>query len=150
MNHEMQGVTMAFTSGGFAEGTDAATFQNASTVTYAIDGRIYAKSATDNLTFSSGHTTIPVSSVCLFGVYLDTAGAVTTVQGPIVLTADLAAGSAVLAFPGAQAGKAMVAAIRVATNASVPFIPGTTDLGASGITDTYYNLSSAPTRPLTA
>ena len=150
MNHEMQGVTMALTSGGAAEGTNAATFQFATDILFAIDGRLFTKTAADNLAFSSGHTTVPVSSSCLFGVYLDTAGAVTTVQGPIVLTADLTAGAAVLAFPGAQAGKVMVAAIRVATNASVPFVPGTTDLGAAGITDTYYNLSSAPTRPLTS
>lgn len=150
MNHEMQGITMAFTSGGWAEGTTAATFQNASTVTYAIDGRLYSKGATDDLTFSSGHTTVPVSSTCLFGIYLDAAGAVTTVQGKAVLTADLAAGAAVLEFPGAQAGKVLTGVIRVATNASVPFIPGTTDLGAAGITDTYYNMSSSPTRPLTS
>lgn len=150
MYQEMQGVTMAFTSGGLAEGTNANTFKTAATITYAIDGRIFAKSATDNLPFSSAHTTLGNSQVCLFGVHLDTAGAVTTTQAKIVSSTELASGAAVLEWPSAQAGKVMVGAIRIETSASATFTANSTDFSASGITATLYNTSSSPTRPLTS
>ena len=34
--------------------------------------------------------------------------------------------------------------IKVATDASTTFTPGTTDLGASGVTDTYYDCMDMP------
>ena len=63
-------------------------------------------------------------------------------QGDAVLTADITSGAKTLKWPDVPASKCAIGAVRVDTNASVPFVPGTTNLSAAGITDTYYNLAA--------
>jgi hypothetical protein len=70
-----------FTDAGLAEGTNSATFQNAATATFTINGIFYAKTATDNLAMSAGHTKLLSGYTQLFIVALDSAGAATTYQG---------------------------------------------------------------------
>jgi hypothetical protein len=43
-----------------------------------------------------------------------------------------------------------VAALRIALTAGVTFTPGSTDLGAANVTDTFINLATVPANPLTA
>ena len=104
-----QGLTVALSSGEWAEGTNANTVKSTATVTYTIDGRFYSKSATDNIAISysgpsvyqaaaggvqsvNGSFTGGVNgSTRIYLICLDTAGAVSIVPGPIVNSADLAA-----------------------------------------------------------
>ena len=145
-----QGGSFALTAGGLAEGTNANTYQTANTITFVTDGVLRSKAATNNVAFSAGHATVPVSSSCLYLVCLDSGGNFSTVAGRAVLTADVTAGTASLQWPAAPVDVAVVGAIRVDTNASATFTPGSVDLSASGITDTFYDLFAVPTKPLTA
>lgn len=162
------GFTAALSSGGWAEGTNANTIQNANTVTYVIDGQFYSKSATDNLAISySGATVYQAAaggiqsvnggftggvngSTRIYLICLSTAGAVSIVPGTIVDSAELAAGRVALMYPDAPIGVCPVAALRIALTAGTTFTPGSTDLSASGVTDTFYNLATVPANPLTA
>ncbi len=65
-------------------------------------------------------------------------------------TAELAAGSAPLHFPPTQRNLCCIGALRIAVTANTTFVPGTTALGAAGVTATYLNLSSIPGEPLRA
>lgn len=146
-----QGGSFALTSGGLAEGTNANTFKTANTITFVTDGVFRSKGATDNVAFSSGHATVPVSSSVLYLVCLNASGDFSTVAGRAVPTAEVTAGTRALEWPASPAGDvAVVGAIRVDTDSSTTFTPGSVDLGASGITDTYFNLFAVPIRPLTA
>lgn len=149
-NASIFGGNVGFSNAGLAEGTNANTFKTAATYTYSVDGVFYSKAATDNLPFSAGHTALGNSEVCLFGVWVDAAGAITTSQGKIVSATALSNGTVALEMPDPVADKALVGLIRVETGASATFTPGSTDLGAAGITDTYYNTTVRPAKALFA
>lgn len=86
-----------------------------------------------------GHTALAASQACLFGVWADASGNITTTQGPI------GAAGEVCPVPGTNAtGTTLVGLIKVTTDASTTFTAGTTDLGASGITDAYYDCMVMP------
>lgn len=126
-----------------AEGTDANTFKTTTNILmYSIKGIMYEKAATDNLAFSSGHTSLAASQQCVFGVLVDSAAAVTTVQGPIkAVGSDLA----VLAWPVSNDDdKVMIGGIIVETTSTGVFVPNTTDLGDAQVTDTYVNCDGRP------
>jgi hypothetical protein len=162
------GFTAGLSSGAWAEGTNANTIQNAAAVTYVIDGRFYSKAITDNIAISysgpsvyqaaaggiqnvnGGFTGGVNGSTRLYLICLDTSGAVSIVPGQIVDSAELAAGRVALMYPDAPNGVCPVAALRIALTAGVTFTPGSTDLGAANVTDTFYNLSTVPANPLTA
>lgn len=130
---------VSLTAAGLAEGTNSATFKTANTLTYTNNGVFKSKSATDNLTFSSGHTALASSQACLFGVWVNASGTVSTSQGPIVVAGE------VCPVPNAPAnGLTLVGLIKVTTDASTAFTPGTTDLGASGVTDAYTDCMVMP------
>jgi hypothetical protein len=151
LNANIVGGNINFGKAILAEGTNANTFKTTTnTIVYTIDGVQYTKAPTDNLTFSSGHTSLAASQVCLFAVWLDSAAAVTTTQGKIIATADLSNGLTVLAMPADQNGKCCIGLIRVATSASGVFVPNTTDLGDAQVTDTYYDCACLPARPITS
>ena len=162
-----RGLTMAFNSGGLAEGTNANTIQIATAINYAIDGRFYSKATTDNIAISysgpsvyqapagvgslnGGFTGGVNGSTRLYLICLSTAGAVSIVPGQIVDSAELAAGRIALQFPDAPNGACPIGAMRIALTAGTTFIPGSTDLSASGVTDTFYDLMDVPANPLTA
>ena len=129
----------SLTAAGLTEGTNAATFKTANTLTYTSNGVFKSKNATDNLTFSAGHTALAASQACLFGVWINAAGTVSTSQGPIVAAGDPCP------VPGAPAANlTLVGLIKVTTDASTTFTPGTTDLGAAGITDAYSDCMRMP------
>lgn len=163
-----RGLTMAFNSGGLAEGTNANTIQIATAINYAIDGRFFSKSITDNIAISySGPTVYQAAaggiqsvnggftggvngSTRIYGIFLDTAGAVSILPGPIVDSAELAAGRVALQWPDAPNGVCPIGGLRIALTAGTTFTPGSVDLSASGVTDTFYNLADMPANPLTA
>lgn len=155
-----QGGNLAFTSGALANGTNAGTIKSTATITYVINGVFASKAAADNVsiaysgpsvygTAANGSFTGAVGgSTRLYGVYLNAAGTFSVLPGPIVNSAELAAGSAALHFPPTQRELACVGAVRIAVTAGTSFVPGTTALDASGVTTTYLNLSSIPGEPL--
>lgn len=130
---------VSLTAAGLAEGTNSATFKTVNTLTFTNNGVFKSKNATDNLTFSTGHTALAASQACLFGVWVNASGTVSTSQGPIVAAGDPCP------VPGAPAANlTLVGLIKVTTDASTTFTPGTTDLGASGVTDAYYDCMVMP------
>lgn len=163
-----QGATLCLAAAGLAEGTNANTIQIANTISYVIDGRFYSKAATDNIAISySGPSVYQAAaggvqavnggfsggvngSTRLYLVCLDASGNVSIVPGKIVDSAELTAGRVALEFPSAPKGVCPIGAVRVALTAGTAFTPGSTDLGASGVTDTYYDLLDVPANPLTA
>ena len=136
---QMNSGYVSLTAAGLAEGTNAATFKTANTLAYTSNGVFKSKAATDNIAFSSGHTALAASQACLFGVWIDAAGNVTTSQGPIV-----AAGDPCPVPSAPAANRTLVGLIKVTTDSSTTFTPGTTDLGASGVTDAYSDCMVMP------
>ena len=135
---EANGGYLSLTAAGLAEGTNANTFKTVNTLTFTADGVFKSKNATDNLTFTAGATVVPASSACLFAVWINAAGTVSTTQGPIVASTDECP------VPTTVGGLALVGLIKVVTDGSTTFTAGSTDLGASGVTDTYYDCSVMP------
>lgn len=103
------------------------------TFQFVLDG--HAGEQTTQTNVALGGAVIPVSSFKWWLVVIDTNGAVTTVPGT----------NGVNTLPDIPAGKAPIGAVKIATNGSVTFTPGTTSLNATGITDTYFDLSCVPT-----
>ena len=151
-HQDMRGATACYASAGLAEGTNANTIKiaapNGAGIAFAINGLGYHKADTDNIAMTA-HAVQAVSTKCLYLVQIDDAGTVSTVKGTAVLTADLTAGTAVLHWPMPAADKCPIGAVKVETDASTTFTAATTDLGAAGITDTYYNfVGGMPVDPL--
>ena len=129
---------MSLTSGALVIGTTAGTFKIAAAVTFTNNGIFKSKAITDNLAFSAGHTALGNSQACLFGLFLDTSGNVTTSQGMIVSAGDPCP------VPNAPASNLTPCGlIKVTTSSSQTFTPGTTVLGTSN-TAAYTNIASMP------
>jgi len=156
-----QGGNLALNSGALAAGTNTGTIKTTAAIAYTIDGVFKSKATTDNISIAvsgpSGVYSDPGNgsftgqtggSTRIYGLFLDAAGAVSVVPGAIANTAKLAAGTESLQWPAAQRNKACFGALRIAVTAGTTFIPGTTALDASGVTGTFYNLSSVPGEPL--
>ena len=129
---------LSLTAAGLAEGTNSATFKTVNTLTFTSNGVFKSYAATDNLTFTAG-TALAASQACLFAVWITGAGAVSTTQGPIVAAGDPCP------VPGqVTAGTTLVGLIKVTTSSSATFTPGSTDLGATGITDVFSDCMDMP------
>lgn len=153
-HQESRGAIACFSRAGLGEGTNAATIliaaPNGAGIDYAIDGLGYHKADTDNIAVTA-HAQQAVSTKCLYLVQIDSAGTVSTVKGDEVLTADLTNGTKVLHWPRPAADRCPIGAYKVETDGSTTFTNGTTDLGAAGITDTFYNFCGGmPHEPLTS
>jgi hypothetical protein len=129
---------LSLTAAGLAEGTNANTFKTVNTLAYTNNGVFKSKGATDNLAFSTG-TALAASQACLFAVWINAAGTVTTTQGPIV-----AAGDPCPVPSQTTAGTTLVGLIKVTTSSSGTFTPGSTDLSASGVTPAYSDCMDMP------
>jgi hypothetical protein len=158
---EIADAALFLASGALANGTNAGTIQIAAAIPFVIDGVLYSKAITNNITIpytapatvygqpsNGSFTGGPTGSTRLYGLYMDTAGAVSIVPGPIVDTAVLAAGGAALHFPASVRNLVNFGVMRVAVTSGTTFIPGTTALNAAGVTTTYLNLSQTPAEPL--
>jgi hypothetical protein len=141
MSYNIEQINSGFVSlisGALAAGTNAGTFKTTVAVTFTNNGIFKSKAITDNLTFSAGHTALGNSQACLFGLFLDTSGNVTTSQGMIVAAGDPCP------VPNAPAANLTpFGLIKVSTSSSQTFTPGTTVLG-TGNTATYINIASMP------
>ena len=128
----------SLTAAGLAEGTNANTFKTVNTLAFTNNGVFKSLAATDNLTFSTG-TALANSQACLFAVWINASGTVTTTQGPIV-----ASGDPCPVPTQATANTTLVGLIKVTTSSSATFTPGSTDLSATGITDVFYDCMVMP------
>jgi len=152
-HQESRGGTACFSRAGLAEGTNANTIQiaapNGAGIDYSIDGIGYHKADTDNIAMTALAQQADLTT-CLYLVQIDSGGTVSLVKGDEVLTADLTNGKTALHWPRPDASKCPIGAIKVATSGTT-FTSGTTDLGAAGITDSYYDfLGAMPVAPLTS
>lgn len=126
-------VNSCSTAVGLAEGTDAATIKTAATAQYQIGGQRYTKAATDNIAVTATAEQA-ISTFCMYLVSVVANGDVTVTKGT-----ELGTDAAVL--PALPANSAPIGAFKIATDGVTTFTGGTTDLGAAGITDTYYDLA---------
>jgi aminoglycoside phosphotransferase len=151
---EPAGFTACFSRAGLGEGTNAGTIviaaPNGAGIDFAIHGIAYHKADTDNISVTA-HSAQAVSTKCLYLVQINSAGTVSTKKGDEVATTDLTAGIKALQWPKPDADCCPIGGYKVETDASTTFTNGTTDLGAAGITDTYYNFAGGmPSKPLTS
>lgn len=151
---ESRGAIACFSSAGLAEGTNAATIKiaapNGAGIDFAIDGLGYHKADTDNIAVTA-HDQQAALTTCLYLVQIDDAGTVSTKKGDEVLTDDLTAGTKVLQWPRPDADNCPIGGYKVVCASGTTFTNGTTDLGATGITDSYYNfVGGMPHKPLTS
>ena len=141
MSYNIEQINSGFvslTSGALALGTNTGTFKTTVAVTYTNNGIFRSKAITDNLAFSAGHTALGNSQACLFGLFLDNSGNVTTSQGMIVAAGDPCP------VPNAPASNLTpFGLIKVSTSSSQTFTPGTTVLG-TGNTAAFINIASMP------
>lgn len=126
----------SLSSGAIAITAAKAKFKTTATITYMLDGKFYSKGAADNLVFSTGHTALAANQSCVFGLWLDSAGNVSTTQGPIVAAGDPCP------VPPSAAGCALFGLIKISS--TVAFTPNTTELDAAGVTATYINAGRMP------
>lgn len=141
------GGTMGLSKAGLAEGAAANTFKTANTFLFTVDGVVYSLAATDNLAFSSGHTALGNNQTSVFAVWVDASNNITTTQGDVVDNSALTADTKALKMPDIVDAKALVGLIKVKTDVAT-FTAGSTDLGATNVTDTYYDCSLMPSAPL--
>jgi hypothetical protein len=151
----------AMTACGAATATVTSQAKIVSTLTYTIGGKFFSKGATDNFWTLTG-AVVPAGSFQKYALLIDTAGAA-SVQEATPSTANAASvvwtnvsglsGWPLLAVLSSQAGvisKAVAATLTVATDATHTFTPGTTLLGATGITATFQDGIDAALLPLLA
>jgi hypothetical protein len=153
MTNGVRGGTMCLSKAGLAEGTNANTIKtaapNGAGIDFVIDGIAYHLADGDNIAMTALDAQAALTT-CLYLVTVNAAGTVAMVKGDEVLTASLSGGDAVLRWPEPAAGYCPIGAIKIATAAATTFTSGTTDLSATGITDTYYDLMTIPPQPLTS
>lgn len=126
---------------GLAIGTNAGSFKTLNACVFQIAGRSYIKAATDNLTFTAGHTNLANSQTCAFFVWVDSAGAITTTQSAIVPSTSAATGYAKGAWGiPVDNTKALLGAIVISCSAAQTFTVGTTVPGTAN-TATFINFA---------
>lgn len=133
-----------------AEGTNAGTFKTTAATVYTVNGKIFAKAATDNIAFATAGDafyTQPVLSTAYYIVLINAAGTVTVLQGrPSTLTAlDGNKPGALPNIPDAvSALNAVLGVLKVVVANAATFLPGTTDLSATDVSDTWTDLMAIP------
>lgn len=115
---------------------------------FAINGILYHKA--DGTGIEVEAAVQAALTTCLYVFCLSTAGAVTTVKGTEVLTADLSANKKVLTWPTPTVDTCCFGAVKIATAADVTFTMGTDDFDTTGVTDTFYSLFAVPDTPMTS
>lgn len=147
------GFTGCLSKAGLGIGSTAAQLSiaapNGAGVDYAIDGICYHKADAASVAMSA-MSVQAVSTSCLYLVELNAAGTLSTKKGVERLTADVGV-SASLQWPLPSEDKCPIGGFRIDTSSSATFTGATTDLDATGITDTYYDFAGGvPLAPIVA
>lgn len=129
---------ITFDSAGLAEGTNSATIQTARAVSFSIDNIVYYKAATDNIAMTAT-TAVPTLYTCNWLVTINSSGTVKLTKGDSVLTSAYSA--ATYALPSCPENEAVLGVMKVVNTSGSDFTTGTTDLGTSGITETFTHLA---------
>lgn len=123
--------TTTLTIAGTIQGTKQIETDN--TIVYTIDGKLYGKAATTAIVVT-GSDALPVSSFRWYIVQADATPAITTKKQT----------DNVNELPAPDAGKTIIGAFKVVTDAIHTFTPAVTPVNAAGITTTFYDLSCVP------
>jgi lysophospholipase L1-like esterase len=115
-----------------ATATTTSQVKTTNQVDFEISGQVFRKAATDNFWTLTGGVQ-PISSWRKYLLMVSSAGAASVLQSP----QDSLVSAAAVILPPPSAGKAVFGVLTVATNGATTFTPGTTLLGAAGITATY-------------
>lgn len=150
-------LSRALTAAGVATATTTSQAKIVNSLQYSIAGRHFVKGATDNFWTLSG-TTVLAASFQKYLLLIDGAGAASIQEGvqSIVNAAsvgwtNVSALSVWAPFMVALSNtKAIAGVLTVATDATHTFIPGTTLLGAAGITATFIDGVDQSLLPLVA
>jgi hypothetical protein len=129
--------TRAFSLCSAGIGGTATKARLSATVYYCINGKMYSKGTTDDVWTLAG-SVVPVSSTKYFLLCLDATGTGVVVEGTSTTHGQIPvdANGLPTACP--------VAELKVETDSTHTFTPGTTNLSAAGITDTYTDISVLP------
>ena len=127
-----------------ATATTTSQVKSTATCTYLINGVFKSKTATDPLWTLSG-TTVSASSFQKYLLLLDASGTASIQEGlQSTVSAATVAWTNVSNYSSwaplltlLASGVCIIGAVTVATDATHTFVPGTTLLGAAGITTTY-------------
>lgn len=151
LNDNIRGGTICLSKAGLGIAGTASklkiTAPNGNGVDFAIEGILYHKADTDNLTVTAAAAQAALTK-CLYLVCLNSSGTLSTIKGTEQLTADLTAGTEVLHWPEPGSGVCPIGAVLIETASGYTFTAGTTEFSASGITDTYYDLMTLKSGPL--
>jgi hypothetical protein len=98
---------------------------------FFVNGSVFRKAATDDFWTLTG-AVLAISSWRKYLLCVDNAGAAS-----VVASGDSTVSAAAVALPALPANKSVFGVLTVATNGATTFTPGTTLLGAAGITATY-------------
>ena len=116
---------------GLAEGTNAHTLKTTNQIVYGVyNQQGLIKAATDNIAMTACAAQ-GATSFCYYLVSIGTTGTVTTTKGT----------DNTYALPATPAGGIPIGAFKIVAVATV-FTSGTTDLSASGITATFYDIDT--------
>lgn len=136
----------AYSSGAIAIGTTTTKVQSVATITATVNGLFVSKAATDDLWTLSG-TVVAAASFQKYLLLLNASGTASIQEGTQSLidaahvtwdnVSKVSSWAPFLTI--ANAGKFVAGYLTVATDATHTFTPGTTALGAAGITTTYFN-----------
>jgi hypothetical protein len=135
-------LSTALSAAGIATATVTSQAKIVNTLNYTINGAFKTKAATDNFWTLSG-TTVATGLTQKYALLIDAAGAASVQEATQALTAATVGWANVSSVgPWApllsilNASKAVAGVLTVVTVTN-PFIPGTTLLGAAGVTATY-------------
>ena len=140
---------------GLGEGTNANTVLTANILHYVINGRAYRKAVTDNIAFAAetsltaAFVALAAKKTAMFFFFIDTSGNITMSQGttyPATTEQDYVARA--IDWPDVP-NKACIGALKIQTNNAATFTAGATDLGASDVIDTFYNVANDYGVPVT-
>lgn len=153
LNLGVRGGTMCLSQTGLGIGSTptgvSIAASNGAGVDFAIDGLMYHKADAATVAITAATEQAELTT-CLYLVCLNKSGTLSTVKGTEVITAELVAESAVLEWPTPAADTCPIGAFRILAADGYTFTAGTTSLAATGITDTYYNLFTIPSSPMTS
>lgn len=141
----------------------AATVKTTNAIGYTIDGRPYTKAALSavalavnttlqaKITFSTALAVQPVSTTVYYILVINAAGTVSCLQGTYsgqtFTGANIPLGDGSMPDPDDPA-YCIIGGIKIVTNSSTTFTPGTTALDAAGLTVTFVDLGGV--LPVTA
>jgi hypothetical protein len=115
-----------------ATGTTTSKVKTTNQTDFFVNGSVFRKAATDDFWTLTG-AVLAISSWRKYLLCVDNTGAASVVQS----TTDSTVSAAAVQLPALPANKCVFGVLTVATNGATTFTPGTTLLGAAGITATY-------------